>query len=82
MAYCVHLPALVVARLPIFLIYSLLTCCCSKNEEIDETVEAQMITRVIHYDYIEYELGHLHNFQHHPVGRQEMEFNRNLEFTR
>ena len=79
--YLLQIPIFWIARLPVFCLFEFMTCCCDKGEDIDMDI-ADMKDRVIAYDFVEYELGRLHNFQHHPVGRQELEFNRNLEFVR
>ena len=79
--YMLQIPIFLIARFPIFLLFEFLTCCCDKGEDIDLDLD-ELKDRVISYDFVEYELGVLHNFQHHPVGRGELEFNRNLNFVR
>ena len=73
-------PIFIVARIPIFIIYSLLTCCCDKGRDYpgDELFK----DRIISFDYIEYEEGRLNNFVNHPVGRNELEYHRSLRFVR
>ena len=73
-------PIFIVARIPIFILYSLLTCCCDKGRDYpgDELFK----DRIISFDYIEYEEGRLNNFVNHPVGRNELEYHRSLRFVR
>lgn len=60
-------PIFIIVRLPLFILWSLLTCCCdpgreySQNEKFEDTI--------LSFDYVEYELGQLNNFMNHPVGR-------------
>ena len=49
-----------VARAPIFLIYSILTCCCEKGEMLPD--EFKFEDRILSPDFVEYELGRLNNF--------------------
>ena len=58
--YLLQHPIFIVARLPIFLIYSILTCCCDKGNDIDDNEEFQ--DRIISFDFVAYELGRLNNF--------------------
>ena len=37
---------------------------------------------MISYDYINYEKGLNHNFANHPIGRNEIEYNRSLNIVR
>ena len=73
-------PIFIIARVPIFILYSLLTCCCDKGRDYpgDELFK----DRVISFDFIDFELGRLNNFANHPVGRNELEYNRSLNFAR
>ena len=68
------------ARIPIYLLYSFLTCCCDKGDTLPD--EEQFQDRVISFDYVEFELGLLNNFENHPVGRAELEFNQRLSYVR
>ena len=70
----------VVARVPIFLIYSILTCCCDKGRDLDD--DAAFEDRIISFDFIPYELGVLRNFENHPRGIDEVAFNRELAVIR
>jgi len=76
-----HIPALVIARFPMFWCYSFLTCCCDKGEVVIEANTA-LESLIWHYDFVDYELGILNNFANHPVGRAEMAYNRELEYVR
>ena len=74
-------PIFMVSRLPIFLLYALATCCCDKGMEHPDGDDA-FKDRVIHFDYIEYELGMLNNFENHLVGREELQYVRRLSVIR
>lgn len=78
--YLVQHPVFILSRFPIFLLYSILTCCCDKGQEIPDDTEFE--DRVLSFDFVEYELGRLNNFENHPVGRNEFEYNRRLSFVR
>jgi len=80
MVYLLQHPIFIIARLPTFLLYSILTCCCDKGDDINEGNEFR--DRVLSFDFIEFELGRLNNFENHPVGRNEWEYNRRLSFVR
>lgn len=69
-----------VARIPIFIIYSILTCCCDKGHDYPE--EEEFKDRIISFDFTEYELGMLNNFDNHVYGLNEIEYNRNLSVIR
>ena len=47
-------PIFIVARIPIFAIYAILTCCCDKGEDLGEDFPYNKL--IISYDYVE---GHL-----------------------
>ena len=66
----------IAVRLPLFLIYTTLTCCCYKGQEYEE--DEKFVDRIISFDYVKYELGNLNNFRNHALGINEIEFNRNL----
>ena len=70
----------VVARVPLFAIYTLLTCCCDKGEDYPEN--ERFIDRVIHFDYVLYELEENRHFDNHAVGLNEVEFIRSLNLVR
>ena len=38
--------------------------------------------KILSFDFIQFELGELNNFEDHAIGMQEVAFNRNLEFVR
>lgn len=78
--YVLQHPIFMVLRVPIFLIYSILTCCCDKGEDFPEGELFK--NRMISLEYVEYELDLLNNFQNHPVGRNELEYNRRLSIVR
>ena len=48
-------PIFMVARIPIFILFALLTCCCNKGREYPE--EEQFKHTVLHFDFVQYELG-------------------------
>ena len=73
-------PIFMVSRLPIFLIYTLLTCCCDKGADYHDLDKFD--GRILSPDFTTFEAGRLNNFQHHPVGRNEYEYNRRLSFVR
>ena len=79
--YLLQIPIFIIARLPVFCLFEIATCCCDKGYENAEDVD-QLTDRVIHYDFVQHESERLHNFQYHPRGRAELEFNRNLEYVR
>lgn len=78
--YLLQHPIFIIARIPIFLLYTILTCCCDKGAEISDDNEFR--DTILSFKFIEYELGRLNNFEHHPVGRNEWEYNRRLSFVR
>ena len=78
--YILQHPIFVIARIPIFILYTILTCCCDKGNELGE--ENDFRDRILSFDFIPYELGVLNNFQNHPVGRNEFEYNRGLSIVR
>ena len=69
-----------VARPIIYFVFSFFTCCCDKGASLPE--DFKFDDRIISLNFVEYELGQLNNFEDHPVGRNEFEFNRRLEFVR
>ena len=81
----------IVARVPIFILFSLLTCCCDKGDELkDDENEVRVPNgelpkfkdHILSYDYIDWQLNANHNFEHHVVGFQEFEYNRRLQSMR
>ena len=63
-----------------FVIFGFLTCCCTfwdKEVDHDFNYDKELWSN----NFVEYELGQLHNFEYHPRGRQELQFNRNLDFV-
>ena len=69
--YILQHPIFIISRIPIFILYTILTCCCDKNDMVDEDYEFK--DRVISLDYIEFENTELNNFRNHAVGRAEVE---------
>ena len=69
-----------VARVPIFFLYAIITCCCDKGQEIPEAEDFK--DRILSFDFVDYELGVLNNFDNHLVGRNELEYNRRLSIVR
>lgn len=78
--YLLQHPLFIVARFPIFLIYSILTCCCDKGQEFND--DEKFEDRILSFDFVPFELGRLNNFENHPVGRNEFEYNRRLSVVR
>ena len=85
LVYILQHVVFLLARIPIFILYSLLTCCCNKGDvypqEPDENgrmVDPTFKDRIISFDFIEYELHALNNFENHVAGLNELEYNRNL----
>lgn len=74
--YVLQHPIFIVSRLPIFIVYSILTCCCDKGPEVDERLEFK--DRILSFDFIEYETEEHNDFDGAPIGRQELAFNRQL----
>ena len=56
---CQH-PIMIVARIPIYMLYAILTCCCDKSEDAGGRDDFK--DRIISFDYIDYETGQLNNF--------------------
>ena len=73
-------PIFMVSRIPIFILYAMLTCCCDKGIEYND--DEQFKHTILHFDFIATELGELHNFENHFVGVDELRFQRNLSFVR
>ena len=80
-----------VARLPIFILFTILTCCCSKGHELREDENGERLPDgelpkfkdiILSYDYIDWQLNANHNFEHHVAGFQEFEYNRRLQSMR
>ena len=78
--YLLQHPIFIIARIPIFILYTILTCCCDKGEEVSD--ENEFRDSILSFKFIEYEMGVLNNFENHPVGRNEWEYNRRLSFVR
>jgi len=78
--YLLQHPIFMLSRIPIFFVYSILTCCCDKGEELDEADEFK--DRILSFDYIDHELPRVDNFRNHPVGMRELEFNMALSIVR
>lgn len=78
--YLLQHPIFIVIRIPLFIIYSIFTCCCDKDETVSE--QHNFKERVISLDYIEFELGEFNNFVNHGAGRAELERMRSLRIVR
>ena len=50
--YLLQHPIFIVSRVPIFLIYSVLTCCCEKGADLGD--DNKFEDRILSFDYIEY----------------------------
>ena len=57
--YMCQLPIFIAARLPIFCVYSIFTCCCIDDEREWELNVDQMKELLISYDYVQYHLERL-----------------------
>ena len=60
-------PIFLLSRPVIFLLYSIVTCCCDKGDELPGDFNFE--DRVLSLDFVDFELGRLNNFENHPVGR-------------
>ena len=58
--YLLQHPIFMISRIPIFFIYSILTCCCDKGDDLNE--EDEFKDRVLSFDYIDHELGRVNGF--------------------
>ena len=74
--YLVQHPVFIVARLPIFIIYTILTCCCDKGQEYSDSEEFG--NRIISFQYIEVMSTELDNHGNFVAGRQDFEEVRRL----
>ena len=73
-------PLFMLARVPIFMLFAIITFCCDKGTEYP--AEEDFKDCIISYDFVHYELGILNNFRNHPTGRNELEYYRSLRFSR
>jgi len=48
-------PIFMLSRIPIFILYALLTCCCNKGREYPD--DEQFKHTILHFDFVNYELG-------------------------
>lgn len=79
--YMAQVPFFQVLRIPFFMCASLFTCCCDFwDKPLADNFEMEQM--IWNYEFVEYELGLLNNFEHHPVGRAEFAFNRELAMVR
>lgn len=53
--YLLQHPIFIISRIPIFILYSILTCCCDKGDEVNARDEYR--DRVLSMDFIPYMLG-------------------------
>jgi hypothetical protein len=74
--YLLQHPMFMLIRIPLFILWSLLTCCCDKGENYDE--DEKFENKMISFDYIEYETNNHGGFENHQLGVQELAYNRNL----
>ena len=63
-----------------FITIFLFTCCCEFWDD-DVPEDHNFDKELWSNSFIEYELGQLHNFEYHPRGNQELQFNRTLRFV-
>ena len=68
LVYLLQHPIFIVARLPIFLLYFLLTCCCNKGATIPLY---DFEDRILSFNFVPNELNRLNNFHNHPICRRE-----------
>lgn len=66
-------------RVPLFMCWSILTCCCDKGQEY--SAEEKFEDRIISFDYIEYELPNRGNFANHVMGPSELAYNRGISLV-
>jgi hypothetical protein len=69
----------IIVRIPLFICWSILTCCCDKGQEFSS--EEKFEDRIISFDYIEYELPNRGNFTNHVMGPSELAYNRGLSLV-
>ena len=72
--FLLQIPIFFALRIVIFMLFSIFTCCCNVwDEDLPDGLELK--ERIISYDFVDYELGILNNFENHVIGRREMQFN-------
>lgn len=76
---CQH-PIFIVARIPLFILYFLFTCCCDKSQEVNGEYEFK--DSILSFEYIDWQNREVDNFQGFAAGPREVEFNRNLSVVR
>ena len=72
--YLLQHPIFFIARIPLFALFSCLTCCCDKDGYQEDHNPNQLIS----FDYIEYNLRQNNNFRNHARGLNEIQYNRSL----
>lgn len=76
---CQH-PIFIVARIPLFILYFVFTCCCDKSQEVNGEYEFK--DSILSFEYIDWQNREVDNFQGFAAGPREVEFNRNLSVVR
>lgn len=69
-----------VSRIPIFIIYSIFTCCCDKGREYAEGEEFK--ETVLSFDYIQNAIEERNHFQNYEIGEEEVAFDAGLQEVR
>lgn len=77
----VHVPALLLARIPIFILYKVFCCCfCDDNEYNSDHDYKELM---IHLDYVKFQLGFIGGgFENHQRGTQEIAWQRSMRLIR
>ena len=70
--YALQIPIYLVARLPIFIVFTCLTCCCDTAQEVHSQHDFK--NWVIHLDYIDYETSNREGFENHVGGLADVRF--------
>ena len=66
----------IIARIPIFFVYQILTCFCDRGNDFYE--DSKFEDTILSFDYIGYEKGEIEGQGAQPVGQNEIEFRRRL----
>ena len=61
--YLLQHPIFILSRLPLFILWTILTCCCDKGRDYDD--DEKFEDRVISFDYIDWETDNRGRFENH-----------------
>lgn len=70
--YVLQHPLMFVARIPLFIVYTLLTCCCDKSPMTHSRKEFKDL--IISLDYVKYQYEDHNNFENHHAGMNDLQF--------